>query len=258
MKYLAMIQARCSSHRLPSKVLKDLNGKTVLERVVERVQKARLVDEVMVVTSLNYEDLAIVKLMAQKGIRVFAGSLEDVLDRYYQAAKIVMPEYIIRITADCPLIDHGVIDEALENMRPDVDYLGMLTETFPDGLDVEVIKFSALKTSWKEATLKSEREHVTLYVKNHQDLFNVQNFECGIGNLHDQRWTLDEAEDYDFVKNVYDYFLKEEKDDFNMQDILAYLKTHPEVEAINRGFIRNEGLLISRQNESIVKNEDLI
>ena len=143
MKFLAMIQARCSSHRLPSKVMKDLCGKTVLERVVERVQRSEYIDETMVVTSLNEDDMQIVKLMSGCGVRVFAGSLDDVLDRYYQAAKILKPEYVIRITADCPVIDHKIIDEAIEALKEDTQYLGMMTESFPDGLDVEIVKFEA-------------------------------------------------------------------------------------------------------------------
>jgi len=257
MKYLAMIQARCSSRRLPSKVMKDLYGKTVLERVVERVQRAEFVDDVMVVTSLTKEDLQIISIMADKGVRVFAGSLDDVLDRYYQAAKILMPEYIIRITADCPVIDHKIIDDAIRNLKPDTDYLGMITETFPDGLDVEIIKFQALKNAWKHAKLKSEREHVTMYIKNHPELFCVQNYECDAGNLYHQRWTVDEPEDYTFIQNIYGHFLSEEKEDFDLYDILEYLKHNPNVAQINQGFIRNEGLLISQKNDSVVKNEDL-
>lgn len=258
MKYLAMIQARCSSHRLPSKVMKDLCGKSVLERVVERVQKSELIDEVMVVTSLNKEDLQIVKTMSNKDVRVFAGSLDDVLDRYYQAAKIINPEYVIRITADCPVIDYKVIDDALRSLSSDTDYLGMLTETFPDGLDVEIVKFEALKTAWKKAKLKSEREHVTMYIKNNKDKFKVQNYECKLGNLHDQRWTVDEPEDYEFIKNVYEHFISVGKEDFDLEDILEYLKQNPEVEKINKGFIRNEGLLISQNNDCLVENEDLM
>ncbi len=258
MKYLAMIQARCSSHRFPSKVLKDLYGKTVLERVVERVQRAKLIDDVIVVTSLNKEDLEIINIMSNKGVRVFAGSLDDVLDRYYQAAKILMPEYIIRITADCPVISPRIIDEAISQIESKADYLGMITETFPDGLDVEIIKYQALKTAWKNAKLKSEREHVTLYIKNHPDQFYIQNFECTVGNLHDQRWTVDEPEDYKFILKIYGHFLAEKKEYFDLSDILEYLENNPNIIQINQGFIRNEGLLISQKNDAVIVNEDLI
>ncbi|MCM1232440.1 MAG: glycosyltransferase family protein [Ruminococcus flavefaciens] len=257
MKYIVMVQARCSSHRLPSKVLKDLYGKTVLERVIERIQLSKLIDEVMVVTSLNKEDIQIVELMSKKGIRVFAGSLDDVLDRYYQAAKILRPEYVIRITADCPLIDYKVIDGAIQSLQPDTEYLGMISETFPDGEDVEIVRFDALRKSWEEAKLSSEREHVTMYIKNHKEDFRIIDYVCKEGNLNQQRWTLDEPEDYEFVKNVYGHFLSAGYEKFDMLDILEYLKENPQVQKINQGFIRNEGLLISQKNDKLLEQSDL-
>lgn len=251
MNFLAMIQARCGSTRLPGKVLKDLQGKTALERVIDRVSKAKLVDEVMVVTSLNIEDLPIVKLVSSLGSRVFAGSSLDVLDRYYQAAKLLEPKYIIRITADCPVFDHQVLDMAIESLKPGTEYLGMLSETFPDGLDLEIIAFSALKTAWKSARLASEREHVTMYIKNNREQFQIQDFICPLGNLHDQRWTIDEPEDYQFIKALYDHFAPQW--DFSMEEIFLYLKEHPEIREINRGLVRNEGLLKSLANDRIVE-----
>ena len=175
MKYIVMIQARCGSSRLPSKVLKDLSGKPELQWVVERVQKSKRIDEVMVLTSIEKNNLPLVRLCTEMGIRTFIGSEEDVLDRYYQAAKLLQPEYVIRVTADCPLFDWRYLDLAVEQMNPDTDYMAELTESFPDGLDIEILKFSALKKAWKEARFSSEREHVTLYIRNHPELFAIQN-----------------------------------------------------------------------------------
>lgn len=253
MKFLAMIQARCGSSRLPSKVLKDLCGKTALERVIERVRRSKYVDEVMVVTSLNEEDIPIVQLVSKMGIRVFAGSAQDVLDRYYQAAKLIQPEYVIRITADCPVFDPCILDDAIEKFKPETDYMAALSETLADGLDLEIIRFEVLKYTWEKASLASEREHVTLYVKNNRDLFHVQDYECTLGNLHEERWTVDEPEDYLFIKKIYEHFAEMGKEHFDSADILEYLDNNPDVRDINKGFIRNEGLLISLKNDKKVK-----
>lgn len=256
MKFLAIIQARCGSSRLPSKVLKDLCGKTALERVIERVERSKYVDEVMVATTLNKEDIPIVQLVSSMGKRVFAGNALDVLDRYYQAAKLIRPEYVIRITADCPVFDAGLLDDAISKLKPETDYMAALSETMADGLDLEIIRFDILKLAWKEAQLASEREHVTMYIKNNRDKFQVQDYESPLGNLHEERWTIDEPEDYLFIKNVYEHFEKEGKEYFDSKDILEYLDANPEVRKINQGFIRNEGLLISLENDRIVKRPD--
>ncbi len=256
MKYIVMIQARCGSSRLPSKVLKDLSGKPELQWVVERVQKSKRIDEVMVLTSIEKNNLPLVRLCTEMGIRTFIGSEEDVLDRYYQAAKLLQPEYVIRVTADCPLFDWRYLDLAVEQMNPDTDYMAELTESFPDGLDIEILKFSALKKAWKEARFSSEREHVTLYIRNHPELFAIQNLECPIAGIGEKRWTLDEAEDYELISRIYQHFLSKGKEDFITEDILAYLKEHPELETVNQKYARNEGLAKSIANDKIVETED--
>lgn len=256
MKFLAIIQARCGSSRLPSKVLKDLCGKTAIEHVIERAKKSRYIDEVMVATTLNKEDIPVVQLVSGMGIRIFAGSSSDVLDRYYQAAKLIRPEYVIRITADCPVFDAKLLDDAIEKLRPETEYMAALSETLADGLDLEIMRFQTLKRVWAEANLASEREHVTMYIKNHKELFQIQDYESPLGNLHDERWTIDEPEDYLFIKKIYEHFQTIEKKDFDSEDILSYLNANPEIREINRGFIRNEGLLISLKNDKIVKRPD--
>ena len=199
MKYLVMIQARCGSTRLPNKVLKDLCGKPALQRMIERVQRSTLADEVMVVTSVNRENLPILALCASIGVRVGVGAEDDVLDRYYQTAKLIRPEYVIRLTADCPCFDAELLDLALEEMAEDTDYMGMTSESFADGLDLEIMKFSALERAWKEADHSFEREHVTQYIIRHPELFRLQNFESPVGYFGDHRWTVDEPEDFELV-----------------------------------------------------------
>ena len=247
MKYLAIIQARCGSSRLPNKVLKEIEGKPALEHMLKRISNSRLIDEVVVATTYNREDIPIVQLVSSMGFRVFVGSGDDVLDRYYQVARLIKPEYVIRLTADCPLLDPQVVDDAIIEMREDVDDLSMLSETFPDGEDCEILKFSALERAWKEARLMSEREHVTLYVKNHPELFKLQDYKCKLGNLNGERWTLDEPEDLELIKAVYAFFSPNR--DFSMREIYNYLHSNPEIRALNQKYIRNEGLQISLKND---------
>lgn len=257
MKYLAMIQARCGSTRLPDKVLKDLCGKPVLQRMIERVQKSRMVDEVAVITSIEKNNLPILSLCAGLGVRVGVGSENDVLDRFYQTAKLLNPEYVIRLTADCPCFDAGLLDVAIRGMEPETDYCGMLTESFPDGLDLEIMKFSALKKSWKEAGHSFEREHVTQYMIRHPELFQLQNFESQTGYLGGHRWTVDEPEDFEVVTSIYRYFLEEcNTEDFNYTEILGYLSKHPEIEEINKKFQRNEGLKKSILEDKVIIPDD--
>lgn len=253
MKYVAMIQARCGSSRLPNKVLKDLSGKTDLQWVIERVQRSRHIDEVMVITSIEKNNLSLIKLCAELGVRVFVGSEEDVLDRYYQAAKLIQPEYVVRITADCPLFDWRYLDMAIEQMEADTDYMAEMTESFPDGEDIEIVKFSVLKKSWKEAKLASEREHVTMYIKNHPELFKMQNLECPIQGIGTKRWTLDEDEDYELISAIYQHFISQAREDFVTEDILGFLEENPELEQLNVKYARNEGLLRSIANDKEVE-----
>lgn len=253
MKYLVIIQARCGSTRLPAKVLKDIQGKTALERMLDRVSKSRKADEIMVATTINREDLPIVKLVSGLGYRVFAGSGDDVLDRYYQAAKLLRPEYVIRLTADCPLFDWRLLDEAIDELREDADDLCSYTETFPDGEDLEITRFSVLEEAWRNAKLASEREHVTIYVKNHPKTYRLQNYECKLGNLNEERWTLDEPEDLEVIRAVYGYFAP--NTDFSMEDIYKFMQAHPEIRELNQRHIRNAGLLKSLANDRAIKPE---
>ncbi|MBR3340872.1 MAG: glycosyltransferase family protein [Clostridiales bacterium] len=254
MKYLAMIQARCGSTRLPNKVLKDLCGKPALQRMIERVQKSKMVDEVVVVTSIERNNLPILNLCSEIGIRVGIGSEDDVLDRFYQTAKLLKPEYVIRLTADCPCFDAELLDMALSGMDEDADYMGMLSESFADGLDLEIMKFPALEKSWKEAEHSFEREHVTQYIVRHPEKFKLQDFKSPIGYFGDNRWTVDEAEDFQVVQLIYEHFLNSDiGENFNYKDILAYLNDNPKIKEINSMYARNEGLQKSINEDHVVK-----
>lgn len=258
MKYLAMIQARCGSTRLPNKVLMDLCGKPSLQRVIERVKRSEIIDEVMVITSIDKANLPIIKLCAEIGVRVGIGSEDDVLDRYYQNARLLNPEYVLRLTGDCPCIDHGLIDQAIMQMSAETDYCAnTIKPTFADGLDFEIMKYTALERSWHEAVHSFEREHVTQYIIHHPQIFKQQNFESPVGDFSGHRWTVDELEDFEVVSKIYRYFLEEKKkEDFDYLEILDYLGKHPEVAAMNSRYQRNEGLLKSIGEDVIVRLEN--
>lgn len=255
MNVVAFIQARVGSTRLPGKVLMDLEGKPVVLRVIERVKKASNVNEVVVVTTFDPKDLPIVKLCAELGIRVFCGSEDDVLDRFYQAAKLIKPEHIVRITADCPVMDPAIIIRVVQqHIKNHCDYTSnIIEENFPDGEDVEVFSFEALKKAWKEADLMSEREHVTLYIRNHPERFSLSSVKSEL-NLSNQRWTLDTDKDYAFLTSLYKE-LGSEDEYFGMNKIIALLKERNELNTINAGIARNEGLQKSLRNDRTVADE---
>jgi len=252
MNILAIIQARTGSSRLPGKVLLKLGDKTVLEHVISRVNKSRFIDEAIVATTINHSDLGIVKLCADNGIRVFCGSEEDVLDRFFQLAKIVQPDQIVRVTADCPLIDHGIIDEVIQkHLDTKADYTSnVIIETYPDGEDVEVFNFESLRKAWKDSNAMSTREHVTQHIRNHPQEFKIVSHEHA-SNLSKKRWTLDNKEDYEFIKIIYDELYAGDPF-FRMEAVLKLLEKRPELEEINAFISRNEGLKKSLREDRIL------
>lgn len=255
---LAIIQARSGSQRLPGKTLLCLEGKTVLEHVIDRVQESRLVSEVIVATTVSRRDLKIVRLCAEQGVRVYCGSEDDVLDRYYQAARVFGAGHVVRITADCPLMDPAVIDSVVRlHLKTRADYTSnVIKATFPDGEDVEVFTFPALQRAWLKAVLPSEREHVTPYITKHPASFKLRSFEMRY-DLSAKRWTLDEKDDYRFIRLVYKHLYRKHKI-FTMEQVLGLLEKHPEYEKINHAILRNEGYLRSlRLDKSLERRVSL-
>jgi spore coat polysaccharide biosynthesis protein SpsF (cytidylyltransferase family) len=241
MSVIAFIQARVGSTRLPGKVLMDLHGKPVLTRVIERVQKARGVDSVIVVTTIEAKDLPLVRLCAERGVQVFCGSENDVLDRFYQAARLLKPDHVVRITADCPVLDPGLVDQVVQrHIRSRADYTAnVLVDRFPDGEDVEVLTFASLERAWAEAALPSEREHVTPYIRKHPEQFRLESF-LGDADHSRERWTLDTARDYDFLSALYAR-LAPTNEFFGIDEILSLLREEPALRERNAGIARNEG-----------------
>ncbi len=197
MKTVAIIQARMGSTRLPNKVLAEIAGRPMLWHVADRARRARSLDGVVVATSDSPADIAIVNFCVQNGVQCFRGSHDDVLDRYYQASKLFKADVIVRLTADCPLLDSRVVEKVIEEFFADnYDYVSNTLEpTFPAGLYTEVLRQEALEQAWRDARLKSEREHVTPYIWKRPLLFRLGIVKHG-HDLSRLRWTVDEAEDF--------------------------------------------------------------
>lgn len=248
MKIIALVQARINSQRLPKKVLLPLEDKTVLGHIVHRLFYCKSLDEIVVATSTETSDKEIVNWCKTNKVKFFCGSLNDVLDRYYKASCYYKADAIVRITADCPVIDPKIVDEVIAGFV-NGNYDGYsLSGDFPDGLDCQVFSHSAIEKSWREAKLLSDREHVGAYIeKTRRELFVLGGL-FKFKGLNHHRWTLDEPRDYDFLKQI---FLKLYKKDylFYTEDILALLKKEPKLMDINSGIIRNAGYLKSLRED---------
>ena len=256
MKLLAIIQARLSSSRLPGKVLKKVCGKSLLELQLERVRLAENIEHLVVATSISREDDAIKSMCDGLGVACFRGSLDNVLDRYYQAALLFKPKYIVRMTADCPLIDPEIIDKTISYFfSGDFDYVSnTLTPTFPDGLDLEIFTFKALEEASKEAKLSSDLEHVTPFIWKQPERYKIGQFKNDV-DLSDMRWTVDEPEDFELITKIYE-ILYPRNPKFAMNDILDLLKKNPDWLDINKKFTRNEGYLKSVKEDKKSNGEN--
>lgn len=240
------------STRFPGKMMADLDGEPVIWHVLDRVKKAKLVDKVILATSKDNKNDILEKESKKNGVIVFRGSEEDVLDRFYQTAKKHNAKIIVRITGDCPLIDPEIIDETINFFKDNnCDYASNTNPpTYPDGMDVEVFSVNSLETAWKNAKLKSEREHVTLYIRNNEDNYKIENLEND-QDLSHYRLTLDEKEDLIVIQKI----LKKLKDktNFGLSDIVKVIESNPEILEINKKYNRNEGLEKSLKEDKIVK-----
>lgn len=250
MKTVAIIQARMNSTRLPGKVLIDIVGKPMLWHVVRRTQRAQTLDQVVVAMPDQPADTAIAEYCAEVGIDWFRGNEEDVLDRYYQAASHFEADVVVRITADCPLIDPEVIDKVVNTYRHGrYDYVtNTIPCTYPDGLDVEVFPSTVLGNAWRYARWESEREHVTPYIRNHPELFQIKNV-AHEEDLSNMRWTVDEPQDLEFMRAVYNRL---ENSSLGMADVLAVLERCPALLEISAGIGRNEGYQKSLREDQLV------
>ncbi len=232
MNVVAIIQARMGSTRLPGKVLKDLCGETVLARVVNRIRRATLLNKVVVATSVQPADDAILQECGRLSVACFRGHEADVLDRYYRAAEKFSADAIVRITSDCPLIDPEVSDKTIRAfLEQHPDYASnVLERRYPRGLDTEVMTFAALETARREARDPHQREHVTPFLYQHPERFRLVSV-TGDRDYSHYRWTLDTVEDLEFLRSV--YRRRAEASDPAWQDVLRILEREPDLAAIN-------------------------
>jgi spore coat polysaccharide biosynthesis protein SpsF len=253
-RIVAIIQARMGASRLPGKVLLDIGGEPMLVRVVERTRRSRLVDNVVVATTSEVQDDPLADLCAARRYPFYRGSLHDVLDRFYQAARTFGAEVIVRITADCPVIDPALVNETVQMLTTsDCDYVANRLpppwgRTYPIGLDVEVCTFAALERAWKEADQPFQREHVMPYLyegippeslahgKSHiAQAVSPRGFHVALLHHHldygSLRWTVDTPEDLELLRRIYSRFGG--RDDFSWHDVVALWQREPDLFKVN-------------------------
>ena len=248
---ILVTQARTGSTRLPRKVLKEIGGKSLLQIHLNRIKKCLNISEIIVATTTKKEDVEIYDKARDWGFTAFKGSEYDVLDRFYQSVKDKNADYIVRLTSDCPLIDSDLIDEVVKYaIQNDVDYCSnTLIQNYPDGQDVAVIKFSALKYAWENANMQSEREHVTPYIRKNSDyfggkLFKSINYPC----QHDFsriRMTVDEIDDFVLISKL----IEDLGDNGSWMEYTEYMIMNG---LNNISIIRNEGYLKSLKNDKTI------
>lgn len=243
MKILAITQARVGSTRLPEKVLRTIDGKTLLEIHLQRILRSKLISKLKVATTIEPDANKIIAIANKLGVESFQGSIDDVLERFYLTALPENPDYVVRLTSDCPLIDPSEIDKIIQEcLTGDYDYVSNTLEpTFPDGMDVEIFKFSALKTAYQEATSKSDREHVTSYIWRNSSVKGGNIFESlnikGEEDCSEYRLTVDTPDDFNLIENLINNLGL----DWDWRYYVNYLDNHSELMKINSKYERNEG-----------------
>lgn len=250
---LCVIQVRISSSRLPGKALLPVLGRPLLSWVINRVRLALTLDRIIVATTLEVEDDPIVRLCRQDEVECFRGSKDDVVDRFYQCAVRYKPTGVLRITADCPLIDPGIIDMVVGRFLSAGGSLDLVSndgDSYPDGLDAGIYSFRALERIHREARLPSDREHITPYIWNHPELFLVEVLRCS-ENLSHYRLTVDYEEDLELVRRIY-AALHPVNPSFTWLDVIDFLIRNPGIYRLNSHYTRNEGYLESLKRERLI------
>ena len=231
------------STRLPGKVLLPFKDTVALMLQIHRMQKAKNVGKIVVATSLDSKDDEIESWCVKNNVDIFRGDENDVLDRFYRCALKYNFEYVARSTADCPLIDPQIIDQTIEHFfSSDVDFCNNnFYPTLPDGLDFSVMRFTALEKAWKEATSRSDREHLTMYIINHSTLKNKELFKATCykypTDYSKYRFTLDQKADYELIKKLIDAC----SESASFLDYIDYIEKNPELFNLNKNYLRNEG-----------------
>lgn len=239
-----------TSTRLPGKALLKVMGRPLLSYQIERLRRINNIDNIIIATTVNRDDDPIVELCNRESVFYFRGSENDVLDRYYQAAEEFDVNDIMRITADCPLIDPQICENIIKiYFESDIDYIHT-GRTFAEGLDCEVLSFNVLERSRQEASLLSEREHVTQYVHNHPELFKKVTFHNKTDDSK-YRFTVDEQEDFLVVKAIFEGLYDTYSSLFSAAEIKNFLNANSDIFQINADVIRNQGLITSLQDDDL-------
>jgi len=248
-KIIALLQARTSSTRLPKKVLKDILNKPMIIHQMQRVSKSNLIDELILVTSDESSDNELSSIVLKYKFKIFRADKNNVLKRFNDCLinyNLNNNDIIIRLTGDCPLQDSNIIDESIkEFLDNDSDYLAnCINPIYPDGFDVEVFSYQALKTAYKEATKLSQKEHVTPYIRD-SGKFKIRHLDKK-PIYPNWRLTVDEKEDFILINKIFEYF---NNNSFSFEDIINFLEQNKELLKINSHINRNEGYLKSLKGD---------
>ncbi|GLC32338.1 glycosyltransferase family protein [Clostridium omnivorum] len=237
MKVVCIMQARTGSTRLPGKVLKIICGKTVLEHDIDRLKRVKNIDEIIIATTTHEKDDVIVEEANRLGVKHYRGSENDVLSRYYYAAKENVADIIVRVTSDCPLIDSEVTEKIIQyyvDNKNKYDYVSnTINRTYPRGLDTEAFSFNVLEKAFNEAVSSRDREHVTPYIWDNPTVFSLFQYKNDI-DYSNLRWTLDTTEDYELINRIYSSLYPLKGNEFNMNDIIELYNAFPVLREINK------------------------
>jgi spore coat polysaccharide biosynthesis protein SpsF len=239
MRIVVVVQARTGSTRLPGKVLMPLANRPLLYRMLERVLAAHTPSAVVVATTVDRQDDVIAAVAEEAGVACVRGHPTDLLDRHYSAGVACRADVVVKIPSDCPLVDPGVIDRVIGYYAAHADGADFVSNlhpaTYPDGNDVEVVPLGVLETAWREATDAHEREHTTPFIWERRDRFRIHNvaWESGLDCSSTHRWTIDYAEDYEFLAAVYRALWTETRPIFTLADVLSLIEARPDIAALN-------------------------
>ena len=256
MNVICIVQARLGSSRLPSKVLKNIENMPMILLLLKRLELSKKIDKIVVATPKTIKDRPLHKLLSQNRYEFTKGSENNVLKRFVETSIKYKADIVIRITADCPLMDPILIDKMIDTFKDkNVDYLSnILPPSYPDGLDIEIFSSKVLYDSYNSTNHSYDLEHVTPYIRN-SDKFTKYNF-TNQKDLSHMRWTVDEQEDLNVVKNIYNFFSP--KIDFSWEDVLNLSKINPKLFGENKSIKRNEGASMGKGQKLYKKAKNLI
>lgn len=222
---------------MPGKVLKKICNKTVLEHDIDRLKRVNNINKIIIATTTLEKDDLIVEEADRLKVAYYRGSEEDVLSRYYYAAKENNADIIVRVTSDCPLIDSEVTEKIIQYYLDNddkYDYVSnTIDRTYPRGLDTEVFSFKALEKAFNKATSQRDREHVTPYIWDNFNIFKLKQYKNDV-DYSQLRWTLDTMEDFELINCIYTLLYPKKGNNFNIKDIIELYKEYPELEEINK------------------------